>query len=84
MECLVYNKIISHIPSHISSHQLGFLNNISTLHQLIILLNHVINAQDQTDLTYLDIHKAFNSIPHNELLLKLQTTYEVELQQYSV
>ena len=73
MERLVYNKIISHISSHISPHQFGFLNNRSTLQQLLILFNHIVNEKDQTDVIYLDLRKAFDSVPHNELLLKLRS-----------
>ena len=73
MEHLVYNKIISHITVRLSPHQFGFLSNRSTLHQLLILFNHIINGNDQTDVIYLDFHKAFDSIPHNELLLKLRS-----------
>ena len=38
MERLVYNKIISHIIFRISPHQFRFLNNRSTLHQLLIFI----------------------------------------------
>ena len=73
MERLVYNKIISHIISHTSPHHFGFLNNKSTLHQLLILFNSIINSQNQTDVIYLDLRKAFDSVPYNELLIKLRS-----------
>jgi len=42
--------------------------NRSVIQQLLILFNKVINTTHQTDL---DFQKAFNSAPHDELLLKL-------------
>jgi len=70
LERLVYNKIISHIIAHLSPYQFGFLSNRSTLQQLLILFNDINNAHD---VIYLDFHKAFDSIPHNKLLLKLKS-----------
>ena len=66
---LVYN-IIDFVRSSISITQFGFLKGHSSLQQLLILLNIVINFS-QTDTIYLDFRKAFDSVSHNELLLKL-------------
>ena len=44
----------------------------STCQQLLILLDHIItNSGSQTDVIYLDISKAFDSICHKELLDKV-------------
>ena len=56
----------------ISPCQFGFLRNKSTVQQLLILLDKVANCTHQTDVIYLDIRKAFDSVPHNELLVKLR------------
>ena len=52
----------------------GFLHSRSSLQQLLILFNNVVNSLQkghQTDVAYLDFSKAFDSVAHNELLYKL-------------
>ena len=74
LEKLVYDKIISFVSSSISPHQFGFRQNHSTLQQLLIFLNSVyvsFGTSAQTDIVYLDFKKAFDSVTHNELLVKL-------------
>ena len=71
LEKLIYDKIIDHLNKFISSAQFGFLKNRSVIQQLLILFNQVINTNHQTDVIYLDFRKAFDSVPHNQLLLKL-------------
>ena len=58
LEKIFYDKIISHVSNHISS----ALKGRSSFQQLLILLNHIINSNTQTDVIYLDIGKAFDSI----------------------
>ena len=67
---LVYNNIIDFVRSSISLTQFGFLKGHSSLQQLLIIWNTVINFP-QIDTIYLDFRKAFDSVSHNELLLKL-------------
>ena len=71
LETLIYDKIISHLNRFISPVQFGFLKNRSVIQQLLILFNKVINTTHQTDIIYLDFRKAFDSMPHYELLSKL-------------
>ena len=71
LEKLIYDKVIDHLNKFISPAQFGFLKNRSVIQQLLILFNQVINTNHQTDVIYLDFRKAFDSVPHNQLLLKL-------------
>ena len=71
LERVIYDKIITFISNHITPYQFGTLKGRSTLQQLLIFLNYVMNSITQTDVIYLDISKAFDSIPHNQLLDKL-------------
>ena len=66
--------MITFVYNHISTSQFGFLRKRSTLHQLIAFLNMVsssLEENSQVDTIYLDFKKAFDSIPHGELLFKL-------------
>ena len=71
LEKLVYNSIVDYTSSSISSCQFGFLRGRSTLQQLLIFFNILHNSSSQIDVVYLDFRKAFDSVAHNELLLKL-------------
>ena len=74
LEKIVYDKILSFVSRSISSCQFGFRRNHSPLQQLLIFLTSVHEAfgtTTQTDVIYLDFKKAFDSIAHTELLVKL-------------
>ena len=73
-EKLIYLKVIELVFDNISPNQFGFLTGRSTLQQLLIQQDLIVNAlenQNAIDYVYLDFRKAFDTIPHNELLLKL-------------
>ena len=60
----------------ISTAQFGFLKNHSCLQQLLTFLDNVINSltcNEQIDTVYLDFRKAFDKVPHIELLHKLKS-----------
>ena len=71
LERLIFNKIISHISKSISPSQFGFTKNCSTLQQMLIFTDQFINSPLQTDVIYLDISEAFDSMSHSILLIKL-------------
>ena len=76
MEKLVYDKLIQFISPFLSNSQFGFLKGRSTLHQLLIFLSDIFSNIDnklQTDAIYLDLRKAFDSVPHDKLLFKLHS-----------
>ena len=76
-ETIIYKKIITFVRPKITCQQFGFLRNRSCLSQLILFFSQVfdnIENRKPTDVIYLDFKKAFDTVPHNELLLKLWKT----------
>ena len=75
LEKLVFDKInVFILDNCITDHQFGFLPCRSTLQQLLLYeeyLHASLNSCQQVDSIYLDIRKAFDSVPHDKLLKKL-------------
>ena len=74
LERIVFAHIIDFVSNSISPMQFGFLQNHSTLQQLLVFLRDIYNSfthNTPTDVLYLDFKKAFDSVSHNELLFKL-------------
>ena len=74
LERIVYDHTVGFIKNQISSLQFGFLRKRSSIQQLLIFLNIIhssINSNSQCDVIYLDFGKAFDTVAHNELLVKL-------------
>ena len=70
-ERLIYDKVISTVANLITPHQFGFQKGHSTLQQLLLFFHQLITSNDEIDVIYVDFRKAFDSVPHNELLVKL-------------
>uniref|UniRef100_A0A1X7V3X7 Reverse transcriptase domain-containing protein n=1 Tax=Amphimedon queenslandica TaxID=400682 RepID=A0A1X7V3X7_AMPQE len=73
LERLVFNWLIEFAGPNISVHQLGFMPRRSTV-KLLLFLHQIItsfSSKAQHEVIYWDIRKAFNTISHNKLLLKL-------------
>lgn len=62
------------MASFISESQFGFMRGHSSLQQLLILMDSIqsnLDSKTQVDVIYMDFRKAFDSVAHVELLLKL-------------
>ena len=73
LERLIHNYLCKFIISYdiISQFQFGFLKHRSTTQQLLVFLDrvyHILNSNDACDIIYLDFKKAFDTVPHHELL----------------
>ena len=74
MEAIVFDKVITFIETKISVAQFGFRKGRSCLMNLLKSFNYIFEGIDNklyTDVIYFDFKKAFDSVPHNELLCKL-------------
>ena len=74
LESIVYKKIIDFIRPQLNKHQFGFLKNRSCLSQMLAFFSNIfknIEKKKPSDIVYLDFSKAFDTVPHDELLLKL-------------
>ena len=76
LERIVYNQVMDHIHGLFSTHQFGFLIDRSAMQQLLIYIYSLFEAKrlnSEMDVVYMDFRKAFDSVPHNKLLIKLQS-----------
>ena len=76
MERLIRDKIVDHMKQNqlFSKSQHGFLAGRSCTTQLLEFLEDITTALDQgddVDVIYLDFCKAFDKVPHKQLLKKL-------------
>ena len=77
MEAAVRETILTHMKrnSLLSTRQFGFLGGRSTILQLLTFLDKCVDAISRgnvTDVVYLDFQKAFDTVPHKRLMVKLQ------------
>ena len=82
MEKLIREVIISHMFKNglLSDKQHGFINGHSCNTQLLEVLDmwtELVDLGEVVDVIYLDFAKAFDTVPHERLLLKMQE-YGVE------
>ena len=75
LEKLILDKITDFLStSTINPTQFGFLKGKSTIQQMLTFTNDImsiITSKGQVDTIYLDFRKAFDTVPHPELLSKL-------------
>ena len=73
LERCILNHISQHIQSNIHSTQSGFVNGRSCATQLLSILNTIGKNFDnglQTDIVFMDIAKAFDTVDHKKMLQK--------------
>ena len=76
LERLIYNRVFAFVDSNnlLSNQQYGFRPVYSCTSQLILLFHtwdKNLDERSSTDVIFLDFEKAFDSVPHDRLLLKL-------------
>lgn len=74
-EKIVRNRILDSISEKITSHQHGFVPNKSCLSNLLEAteyINEHLAQEEPVDVFYLDFQKAFDTVPHDLLMKKLQ------------
>jgi hypothetical protein len=75
MERCIYNHVFAAVEPHIHPLQHGFVKGRSCATQLLNVYNRVgatLDQGDQTDIVFLDISKAFDSVPHDIIVHKLK------------
>ena len=77
MEHVMVSSMMDHLDAHdaLANYQHGFRHNRSCESQLLVTTNDIASALDrrqQTDMAVLDFSKAFDKVPHQRLLYKLQ------------
>jgi len=77
IESIIREKIVSHMQEHklFSKKQFGFIKGRSTVLQLLKVIDRWTEILDEggcIDVAYCDFMKAFDKVPHNRLLHKLQ------------
>ena len=74
-EKVVRQRILNEIEEKISSHQHGFVANKSCLSNLLEAVDYIndqLTQDDNVDIFYLDFQKAFDTVPHDKLMMKLK------------
>ena len=74
LERIIYNRIMSFAMNSFTSHQFSFLPKRSALQQLILFTEKLLDDKNEVDVIYKDFKKAFDSVSHNALLSKLNTS----------
>ena len=82
LESIVTDSIVEHMLRHdfITEHQHGFLRGRSTVTQLLETIEDwtkMLDNGDNIDILYCDFRKAFDSVAHKRLMLKIRS-YGIE------
>ena len=74
LESLIFQQMFTYLEPSLSSAQFGFIPGRSCLQQLLTTLSILhtnCSSCSDTDVIFLDFKKAFDPVPHEELLVKL-------------
>ena len=74
LEKIIYRHTINFFSDLFNNHQFGFIPGRSSLQQLLLFVNDVITAKEnsyEVDTIYVDFKKAFDTVSHTTLLTKL-------------
>ena len=87
MESMVFNSLILYLTynNSLSTDQYGLVSGRSTCTQLLATLNYWTNYCDlnqTTDAIFIDLAKAFDTVSHQKLLLKL-LSYGIHYELYN-
>ena len=75
LERCVFNRLYKHLAPVLQDAQHGFIRGRSTVTELLTFLHDIgaaLNKGLETDVVYLDFSKAFDSVDHGKLVLKLK------------
>ena len=83
MESIIKTNILEHLNSNnlLTSHQFGFLEGHSCTTQLLHVMDILTKSLDRgvpVDVIYMDLQKAFDSVPHKRLLYIRLNTMELQ------
>ena len=87
LEHIIYHYIMEHLSQHqiIHNYQHGFRQGYSAESQFITVTEDILYVMDhklQTDVILLDFQRAFDTVPHQQLLSKL-SSYGIQNETYS-
>ena len=76
LEKLIYTHLSHHLQGMLSGVQFGFRSGHSSVQQLLLFYSKIVGGDSmitsqQWDIAFMDFSKVFDSVSHNELLLKL-------------
>ena len=77
MESIVKTNVLEHLTSNnlLTCHQFGFLRGHSCTTQLLNVMEILTKSLDQgvlVDVIYMDLKRAFDTVPHKRLLYKME------------
>ena len=77
MESIINTNVLEHLTSDnlLTCHQFGFLRGHSCTTQLFHVMDILTKSLDQgvpVDVIYMDLKKAFDTVPHKRLLYKME------------